>query len=457
MTPQGYVPVMAQGQDENGQVYTTGADGMNYMGYPGQQAQQQMYWAPYGSPQAALQQQYQHQQHLLMMQSMYQQTGDYSGMQAALSGQQMMYGQMNGIPQMPMSHPQSNPSAAGVYHPGSQTPQMNGGMMPVMGQPMVPQINFQADRTNMSNAGFVMPNGMVVPFAPGYPMDSYATHALLGQQMMQNGFQPAPQNSPTDQNPGSHSGMMPSHPSLPNLHRGNNNNQDRRNQISRVNSTGRLSNHHNNGNHSNNSSNSNLIGLNGNSSRDAVVEDFRSTYGKGRQWEIKDLVGHVVAFCQDQHGSRFIQQRLEVATPVDKQIVFDEVITNAQALITDVFGNYVIQKLFEFGSPEQCETLAALLSGQAVNLALQMYGCRVIQKALEYVQTPRLLFLVGEFEGQQVRLLSVVTVLGMTNTTKIQNTDFSVLSITSDKLTLHTRSSFFSFPSLSHSHSHIRF
>ena len=137
-------------------------------------------------------------------------------------------------------------------------------------------------------------------------------------------------------------------------------------------------------------------------SRDPVVEDFRNTYGKGRQWEIRDLVGHVVAFCQDQHGSRFIQQRLEVATDPDKQIVFDEVLPSAHSLMTDVFGNYVIQKLFEFGTPDQCETLAALLMGQAVPLALQMYGCRVIQKALEYVATKRLVALVGEFEGQQV-------------------------------------------------------
>jgi hypothetical protein len=415
MTPQGYVPVMAQGQDESSQMYTTGPDGMNYMAFPGQQGQQQMYWAQ----QAAFQQQqYQHQQHLMMMQQLYQQTGDYSGLQAAINGQQqMMYGHaMNGMPQMPMvGHPQSNATGA-MYHPGNQNPQMNGaGMMPMMGQQTgAPQMNgFPTPDPRGGNlpntGGFMMPNGMVVPFAPGYPMDSYATHALLGQQMMQNGFQTMPRGDGTDSmtmgNTGPHS-SMPSHPSLTNLHRSNNN-QDRRNQISRVNSTGRLSNHNNNhsnngSNSHNNSSNGNLMSLNNNASRDAVVEDFRSTYGKGRQWEIKDLVGHVVAFCQDQHGSRFIQQRLEVATPVDKQLVFDEVITNAQALITDVFGNYVIQKLFEFGSPEQCETLATLLTGQAVNLALQMYGCRVIQKALEYVQTPRLLFLVGEFEGQQV-------------------------------------------------------
>lgn len=136
--------------------------------------------------------------------------------------------------------------------------------------------------------------------------------------------------------------------------------------------------------------------------RDSVVEEFRNTYGKSRQWDIRDLIGHVVAFCQDQHGSRFIQQRLEVSQDNEKQIVFEEVLPAAQSLMTDVFGNYVIQKLFEYGSPHQCDTLALVLTGQAVPLALQMYGCRVIQKALEYVSKDRLIALVQEFEGPSV-------------------------------------------------------
>ena len=136
--------------------------------------------------------------------------------------------------------------------------------------------------------------------------------------------------------------------------------------------------------------------------RDPLVEDFRSTYGKSRQWEIKDLVGHVVPFCQDQHGSRFIQQRLEVATEAEKQIIFDEVLRSADSLMTDVFGNYVIQKLFEYGTPAQCESLAVLLKGHATGLAMQMYGCRVIQKALEYVSTQRLIILVAEFDDPNI-------------------------------------------------------
>ena len=61
----------------------------------------------------------------------------------------------------------------------------------------------------------------------------------------------------------------------------------------------------------------------------------------------------MVEFSQDQHGSRFIQQKLERATTAEKELVFNEILNSAHSLMTDVFGNYVIQKFFEHGTPEQ--------------------------------------------------------------------------------------------------------
>ena len=61
----------------------------------------------------------------------------------------------------------------------------------------------------------------------------------------------------------------------------------------------------------------------------------------------------MVEFSQDQHGSRFIQQKLERATPAEKEMIFNEILASAHSLMTDVFGNYVIQKFFEHGTPEQ--------------------------------------------------------------------------------------------------------
>jgi len=114
-----------------------------------------------------------------------------------------------------------------------------------------------------------------------------------------------------------------------------------------------------------------------------LLEDFRNNRHPNLQ--LRDLTNHVVEFSQDQHGSRFIQQKLERATLSDKQLVFAEILSNSYNLMTDVFGNYVIQKFFEHGSYEQKQTLASRLRGNVLNLTLHMYGCRVIQKALETV------------------------------------------------------------------------
>ena len=74
----------------------------------------------------------------------------------------------------------------------------------------------------------------------------------------------------------------------------------------------------------------------------------------------------------DQHGSRFIQQRLETAAESETALIFAEVQPRALTLMTDVFGNYVIQKFFEHGSAQQRHALASQLQGHVLALSLQV-------------------------------------------------------------------------------------
>ncbi|KIY43535.1 ARM repeat-containing protein [Fistulina hepatica ATCC 64428] len=121
-----------------------------------------------------------------------------------------------------------------------------------------------------------------------------------------------------------------------------------------------------------------------NALRSPLLDDFRTN--KSKKWELRDIFGYIVEFSGDQHGSRFIQQKLENATTEEKQIVFDEIVPdNTLQLIQDVFGNYVIQKLFEHGTQVQKTVLANTMEGHILPLSLQMYGCRVVQKAIEYI------------------------------------------------------------------------
>ncbi|KAL8168116.1 hypothetical protein V2J09_009615 [Rumex salicifolius] len=125
----------------------------------------------------------------------------------------------------------------------------------------------------------------------------------------------------------------------------------------------------------------------------SFLEELKS--GKGRRHEISDIAGH--------HGSRFIQQKLENCSAMEKASVFKEVLPHATKLMTDVFGNYVIQKLFEYGTSEQRKELANQMQGEILSLSLQMYGCRVIQKALEVIELEQKAELVHELDGHVLR------------------------------------------------------
>ncbi|KAK3035537.1 hypothetical protein RJ639_034742 [Escallonia herrerae] len=131
------------------------------------------------------------------------------------------------------------------------------------------------------------------------------------------------------------------------------------------------------------------------------LEELRSS--NARKFNLSDIAGRIIEFSVDQHGSRFIQQKLESCDVEDKVSVFKEVLPHALKLMTDVFGNYVIQKFFEHGSGEQRKELADQLSGQMLTLCMQMYGCRVIQKALEVIELEQKMQLVHELDGHVIR------------------------------------------------------
>ncbi|KAG6485447.1 hypothetical protein ZIOFF_053985 [Zingiber officinale] len=140
----------------------------------------------------------------------------------------------------------------------------------------------------------------------------------------------------------------------------------------------------------------------------SFLEELKSN--KARRYELSDISGRIVEFRQvlflafsDQHGSRFIQQKLENCSIQDKASVFKEILPHASSLMTDVFGNYVIQKFFEHGTPEQRNELAYKLVCNVLPLSLQMYGCRVIQKALEVIELDLKTQLVQELDGHVMK------------------------------------------------------
>lgn len=116
--------------------------------------------------------------------------------------------------------------------------------------------------------------------------------------------------------------------------------------------------------------------------RSALLEEFRSNSKTNKRYELKDLYNHIVEFSGDQHGSRFIQAKIETANSDEKEQVFREIQPNVLQLTTDVFGNYVVQKMFEHGNQVQKRVLGDYMKNHMVELSFQPYGCRVVQKVV---------------------------------------------------------------------------
>lgn len=129
--------------------------------------------------------------------------------------------------------------------------------------------------------------------------------------------------------------------------------------------------------------------------RSPVLDEFRMN-PTNKVYNLKDIVGYVLEFCQDQHGSRFIQYELASASPSEREVIFNEIRDQSVELSDDVFGNYVIQKFFEFGSKTQKNILVSQFKGRMQELSMQMYACRVIQRALEFIELEQRIELVKE-------------------------------------------------------------
>ncbi|KAI0115354.1 ARM repeat-containing protein [Daldinia grandis] len=139
--------------------------------------------------------------------------------------------------------------------------------------------------------------------------------------------------------------------------------------------------------------------------RSTLLEDFRSNAKSTKRFELKEIFGHIVEFSGDQHGSRFIQEKLQTANSDEKDQVFREIEPNTLQLMKDVFGNYVIQKFFEHGNQVQKKIIAAQMKGKVAELSTQMYACRVVQKALEHVLVEQQHEIVEELKPDIMRIV----------------------------------------------------
>lgn len=135
-----------------------------------------------------------------------------------------------------------------------------------------------------------------------------------------------------------------------------------------------------------------------NTSAPEFVPSYKPTIEVKRS-ELSEVRGRIAELARDQAGSRFLQQKYELASADDKQMVFEEILENSLSLIIDVFGNYVVQKVFEYGTKEHKRAIAHQMTGKILELSLHTYGCRVLQKVLDSVDQDQRRLIAFEFHG----------------------------------------------------------
>jgi Pumilio-family RNA binding repeat len=92
-----------------------------------------------------------------------------------------------------------------------------------------------------------------------------------------------------------------------------------------------------------------------------------------------------IIFHNDQQASLFLQQKLKLATPIQKHEIIDTIVHHSHPLMVNRFGNFLIQRCFEYGTKDQIDGIANSILGSVVNLSMDMFGCHVIQKAFDCV------------------------------------------------------------------------
>ncbi|XP_062204794.1 putative pumilio homolog 7, chloroplastic [Phragmites australis] len=110
------------------------------------------------------------------------------------------------------------------------------------------------------------------------------------------------------------------------------------------------------------------------------------------------LRGFMYHVARDQHGCRFLQQRLDDGKR-EVDLIFAGVARHAAKLMVDPFGNYLMQKLLAVCDAGQRMALVLTLTSGPfvlVRISLNVHGTRAVQKLIESLRTREEIRLVVE-------------------------------------------------------------
>ncbi|TKW29147.1 hypothetical protein SEVIR_3G377400v4 [Setaria viridis] len=110
---------------------------------------------------------------------------------------------------------------------------------------------------------------------------------------------------------------------------------------------------------------------------------------KPRGESLVGLRGFMYHVARDQHGCRFLQQRLDDGKR-EVDLIFAGVSRHAAQLMVDPFGNYLMQKLLAACDAGQRMELVLTLTADPfvlVRISMNVHGTRAVQKLIESLRT----------------------------------------------------------------------
>ncbi len=112
-------------------------------------------------------------------------------------------------------------------------------------------------------------------------------------------------------------------------------------------------------------------------------DTISSSFAPAHDAPIISSKGNIIPLSKDQHGCRYLQQRVEIEGNDACKLIIEEAESRLCALMIDAFGNYLFQKLIEHATEEQRSHMLETVQGSLLQASLNIHGTRSAQKFIE--------------------------------------------------------------------------
>ena len=120
----------------------------------------------------------------------------------------------------------------------------------------------------------------------------------------------------------------------------------------------------------------------------------------------KSFIDASLRFAVDEDGSKAIQ-KIYKEYPVNRDAIFNKIISNVLDLSKSEKGNYLLQKIIECdpGNPDKRIIILNKIKGHIKELSINNHGTYIIQKLIEKIKEEYLIEISKELKGHYIELI----------------------------------------------------